>query len=274
VTAEVLAMTQPMWAERMEGGHISVERNLAQGAHVRGIPGEIREALLNLLQNALDAMPAGGSLHIATFASGENASIEVRDTGLGMTEEVRERAFEPFFSTKGRMGTGLGLSEVYGIVRRHRGRIDIQSEPGQGTTIRLAFPKADPTAGPVMKPRPPRSMPQRVLLVEDNDDGRHFMSAVLSVEGHLVEAVATLHDGLACLARGPERPYDVLLTDIGLTDGNGWDLVAEARTRWPAMRVGVVTGWELRPAGAGEVDFTLRKPVPTQDLLSRVAGEG
>ena len=272
VTTEVLAMTQPMWAERIDGGHIAVERSLAPGIHVRGIPGEIREALLNLLQNALDAMPTGGSLHLATFASGDDACIEVRDTGLGMTEEVRERAFEPFFSTKGRLGTGLGLSEVYGIVRRHRGRIEIQSEPGKGTTIRLSFPRAAEHAAPAAKSRPPRSAPQRVLLVEDNDDGRHFMSAVLSVEGHLVEAVATVQDGLACLARGPERPYDVLLTDIGLTDGNGWDLVEEARARWPAMRVGVVTGWELRPAGAGEADFTLRKPVPTQELLSRVAG--
>ena len=273
VTTEVLAMTQPLWAERVEGGHVTVEQSLTRGILVRGIPGEIREALLNLLQNALDAMPAGGLLRISTSVEGEEACIEVRDTGMGMTDEVRERAFEPFFSTKGRLGTGLGLSEVYGIVRRHRGRIEIQSEPGKGTTIRLSFPTTAPVAGPVPLPRPRRAAPQRVLLVEDNDDGRHFMSAVLAVEGHLVEAVATVHDGLACLARGPERPYDVLLTDIGLTDGNGWDLVAEARRRWPAIRVGVVTGWELRPAGAVEADFTLRKPVPTQELLARVAGE-
>ena len=273
VVGEVLAMTQPMWAERLEGGHITLERSLTSGICIRGIPGEIREAMLNLLQNALDAMPSAGSLRLVTSTVDGEACVEVQDTGAGMTDEVRERAFEPFFSTKGRLGTGLGLAEVYGIVRRHRGRIEIQSAPGKGTTIRLSFPIAPAPKSVAPARRPVRTTPQRVLLVEDNEDGRHFMGAVLAVEGHLVEAVATVHDGLACLTRATERPYDVLLTDIGLTDGNGWDLVAEARARWPGIRVGVVTGWELRPEGAGEADFTLRKPVPTQELLARVAGE-
>src|SRR5512132_2760897 len=114
---EVVAMTQPLWAERARGAPVTLARDLAPKVAVRGISGEIREALMNLVQNALDALTGGGTLGIRTRANGDMACIEVSDTGIGMTEEVRERAFDPFFTTKGRRGTGLGLSEVYGIVK-------------------------------------------------------------------------------------------------------------------------------------------------------------
>src|SRR5207253_10481502 len=107
-----------------------------------GITGELREALLNLVQNALDAMAGGGTLGMRTTLQGNEVGLEIRDSGIGMSAEVRERAFEPFFTTKGRMGTGLGLAEGYGIVKRHRGRAEIESTPGVGTTIRLVFPKS------------------------------------------------------------------------------------------------------------------------------------
>ena len=122
VSDEVVAMTRPLWAERARGGLVQLERSLANGATIRGITGEIREALLNLVQNALDAMHGGGTLGISTQVANEEVTLEVRDTGTGMSDEVRERAFEPFFTTKGRAGTGLGLAEVYGIAKRHRGR--------------------------------------------------------------------------------------------------------------------------------------------------------
>src|SRR5688500_12920130 len=118
VADEVIAMTRPLWAERVRGGCVELDRCLATGALVRGIAGEIREALLNLIQNALDAMRHGGRLGIVTRVAGSEAILEVRDNGAGMSEEVRDRAFEPFFSTKGHGGSGLGLSEVYGIMKR------------------------------------------------------------------------------------------------------------------------------------------------------------
>jgi DNA-binding response OmpR family regulator len=115
--------------------------------------------------------------------------------------------------------------------------------------------------------------PCRVLVVEDNDDGREFMQALLEFEGHLVESVATVHDAMARLAgEGGSAPYDVLLTDIGLPDGSGWEIVAHARARWPRLKIGVVTGWELRTGVTNGADFTLRKPVRTQDLLARITG--
>ena len=275
VAEEVIAMTRSLWAERAQGGRVELTRAFAAGATISGIAGEIREALLNLIHNALDAMRQGGHLTLVTGVAGNEAFIEVRDTGAGMSDEVRERAFEPFFTTKGPGGTGLGLSEVYGIARRHRGLAEIESQPGVGTSVRLIFPLVVPalgTGGP--PPERPRSR-KRVLLVEDNDDGREFMRALLESDGHEVKAVSTVKAAIARLGTTDDgAPYDVLLTDIGLPDGSGWDLVTAAHEQWPAMRIGVVTGWEARPGPASGADFTLRKPVRAQELLGLVGEDG
>ena len=271
---EVVAMTRPLWQERAKGGVVKLVDSLEPGALVRGIAGELREALLNLVQNALDAMAGGGTLGIRTSHTDTEVSVEVSDTGTGMSAEVRERAFEPFFTTKGVNGTGLGLSEVYGIARRHRGRAEIVSAMGVGTTMRLVFPSALPEELVVARamqsvPRPSR----RILLVEDHVDSREFMQALLESDGHQVEAVGTIEDARAWIG-DDDRPLDVLVTDIGLPDGSGWDLVSYARERRPMLRIGVVTGWEPRNEQDPACDFTLRKPVGATDLLNEIAGDG
>jgi PAS domain S-box-containing protein len=270
---EVIAMTRPLWAERARGGPVTLDFCCAPGCFVRGIAGEIREALLNLVQNALDAMRGGGTLAVRVRVAGGEAMVEVSDSGAGMTPEVRERAFEPFFTTKGVNGTGLGLAEVYGIMKRHRGRAEIDSTPGVGTTLRLVFPVAE-AAEPAVEAAPGRRSSKRVLIVEDNDDGREFLSALLVTEGHRVDAVANLALAWSRLEEADgDMPYDVVVTDIGLPDGSGWDLVADVRHRWPWVRVGVITGWELRSDVPAEAHFTLRKPVRTHDLLALVAAD-
>ena len=266
---EVVAMTRPLWVERARGGRIVLDPAYAEHVTMRGIGGEIREALLNLVQNALDAMSGGGTLGVSTRVADGLAIVEVRDTGVGMTQDVLERAFEPFFTTKGRKGTGLGLSEVYGIAKRHRGSAEIDSTPGGGTTVRLSFPFADASAAVVATTRQRGRSPKRILIVEDNDDGRDFMRALLESDGHSVDAVSNMRDALVRLG-APGKRYDVLVTDIGLPDGNGWDLVESARATQPALRIGVVTGWELRTGAGAGADFTLRKPVVAYDLLSQV----
>lgn len=271
ITGEVVDMTRPLWAERARGGTIQLDREVVADATIIGIAGEIREALLNLVQNALDAMVGGGTLGIRTAVSGDEVRLEVRDTGTGMSAEVRERAFEPFFTTKGRDGTGLGLAEVYGIVKRHRGQAQIESMPGIGTTIRLVFPRATRSPEPLIPALRIKREPRRVLLVEDHPDSREFMQALLESEGHTVQVAEDVGAALAKL-EAVEQPYDVLVSDIGLPDGSGWDLIAVARKRWPDLRIGVVTGWEPR-SGPSEADFTLRKPVRTSELLANVAGE-
>ncbi len=277
VCDEVVAMTRPLWAERARGGTVHLDRDLAEPgvAMIRGITGELREALLNLVQNALDAMAGGGTLGMRTLVTDTEVRLEIRDSGIGMSAEVRERAFEPFFTTKGKMGTGLGLAEVYGIVKRHRGTAEIESMPGVGTTIRLIFPKAaHQNVTEVTEPVPVRKrVARRVLLVEDHPDSREFMQALLESDGHTVDTAMGVSDAMELLTQA-NPPYEVLVTDIGLSDGSGWDLTTFARERWPSMRIGVVTGWEPRVGAGTDGDFILRKPVRTSELLAQVAGEG
>src|SRR6185503_14019808 len=211
VCDEVVAMTRPLWAERAKGGVIQFERNLAAGIMVRGIAGELREALLNLVQNALDAMAGGGVLSIRTYSTNGEVCVEVRDTGIGMSAEVRERAFEPFFTTKGKAGTGLGLAEVYGIVKRHRGHAEIESMPGVGTTVRLVFPVAVAGSTATEAEQPRQRAPRRVLLVEDHTDSREFMQALLESDGHSVDTVTCVRDATAKLeiaSKSGGAPYD------------------------------------------------------------------
>jgi CheY-like chemotaxis protein len=270
VCDEVVALTRPIWAERARGGTVHLERDLADGAMVNGIAGELREAMLNLVQNALDAMEGGGTLGLRTYAGEQDVRLEVRDSGIGMTAEVRERAFEPFFTTKGRAGTGLGLAEVYGIVKRHRGRAEIESMPGAGTIVRLIFPRLVSDRSSDAAGDRPQSAARRVLLVEDQTDSRDFMRAVLESDGHRVDAVGGVEEALQLLD-GASSAYDVLVTDIGLSDRSGWELVTTVRDRWPSIRVGIVTGWEPGAGAGADGDFVLRKPVRTSELLAHVA---
>lgn len=276
LTEEVLSFTQPLHAQRRgDGVHVEFLRNYAIGVTTRGVAGEIREALLNLVQNSVHAMPTGGRVTARTGVSGSEAWVSIADTGAGMSDDVRERAFEPFFTTKGAAGSGLGLAEVYGIVGRHRGRAEIASQVGSGTTVTLFFPFETPSAAaPTPTAERGEVLSQRVLVVEDHDDGREFLCQLLKADGHVVDVVST-YDEAATLLAGPETPpYDVLLTDIGLPDGSGWKLVKLARTHWPKLRVGVVTGWEPTVVGDDTegADFILRKPLRAVELLAHVAG--
>ena len=252
IATEVLAFTEPAWQSRPGGAAVRVVRDLPPGVWVRGIPGELREALVNLVQNGVDAMPAGGTLTVRAFREGGDACVAVRDSGAGMSAEVRERAFEPFFTTKGVRGSGLGLAEVYGIARRHRGTASIASVPGRGTEVVLRLPAeaeaeaASPVgmaaADGVSAVAASRAAPgaQRILVVEDQEDSREFLVRILRADGHVVEAVGDCAGARAWFAAAPggtgaasSVPFDLLLVDAGLPDGDGWALVGEVRQAWP-----------------------------------------
>ena len=267
---EVVAMMRSLWAERQTGGPIQLDLRLEPAPAV-GIAGEVRAAIMNLIHNALDATADGGTITIETRTDGVESIVDVGDTGVGMTEHVREHAFEPFFSTKEATGSGLGLAEVYGIMKRHRGSAEIVSDTQRGATVRLRFRahSASTRDAPLAVASPASS--RRILLVEDNEDGRDFLRLVLQSHGHHVESVATLGEGLSRLEASASNPFEVLITDIGLPDGSGWDLVRKGRARWPHMRIGVVTGWEGSRATTTEADFVLRKPIPPAELVALVA---
>ena len=273
---EVLELTEPMRQPRArDEAKVRVYREYGAAVRTRGLPGEIREALFNLVSNAMDAMPDGGALTLRTVVVGEEARVEVIDDGCGMSDEVRERAFEPFFTTKGAGGTGLGLAEVYGIARRHRGEVAIQSEPKVGTCVTISLPleHAEPPSPAAETPMPERE-PLNILIVEDHDDGREFLKRLLRADGHTVDAVGTYGEGRARLEGENASQYHLVLTDVGLPDGSGWDLVALVREQHPLLRIGVITGWEpmVSSADAMGAEFVLRKPLRAAELLSHIAG--
>lgn len=276
LTDEVLELTAPMRQRHPgSGSEVRVVRDYTPGAQTRGTPGEIREALLNLVSNATDAMPTGGTLTVRTQVDGDAALVVVQDDGVGMSAEVQERAFEPFFSTKGAGGSGLGLAEVYGIVRRHRGSVTINSAPGAGTSVTLRFPREQVAAPPTpIEATPQRSEPLHILVVEDHEDGREFLRRLLRSGGHTVDAVGTCADARERLASATSTAYHLLLTDVGLPDGSGWDLVQFVRERLPSLRVGVITGWEpmVSSSESAGAEFVLRKPIRAAELLAHIAG--
>lgn len=272
---EVIAMTRPLWEQRARGGRVELVRDLESSVWTMGVAGEVREALLNLVHNALDAMENGGTLAVRCYGSGDRALLEVEDDGIGMEAEVLERAFDPFFTTKGTRGSGLGLAEVHGVMRRHHGQAELRSRPGSGTLVRLSFPRASSVDQPTGRRMAPR-VPRRVLVVEDNPDNREFMKALLKSDGHAVEAAAGVADALALLSQrqGGDQAFDLVVSDVGLLDGSGWDLVSAIRERWPSLRVGIVTGWDVAADAEQDADFVLRKPIRTESLLAAVADEG
>ena len=190
--------------------------------------GELREVLTNLIINAVDAMPteAGGSCCVSKLI-GERVAIEVSDTGTGMPVEVQAQIFDPFFTTKGDQGTGLGLAMVKGIVVRHGGEIEVESEPGQGTTFRIYLPVAAPTTpsegpgGPAIA-EPRRAHDLRVLLAEDEASLRQILASYLKIDGHAVEVTA---NGQEALDRFPEPAgFDLVITDRG--DAERWAAIS------------------------------------------------
>jgi len=203
LSQQVIELTRPRWRDISHQRGISVEVKLDFDANlpdVIGTESELREALTNLIFNAVDALPEGGIITVRTrvrswtpgrvrVQAPTHVVLEVSDTGTGMDEETRKRCLEPFYSTKGQRGTGLGLAMVYGVVQRHDGTIEIESAPGQGATFRLVFPlrEAPPTATGGASAGPPALPPVRLLFVDDEPLLRELVTSILECEGHTVE---------------------------------------------------------------------------------------
>jgi signal transduction histidine kinase/CheY-like chemotaxis protein len=277
IVRDVLEMSRPFWQDstRTEGADIVVESRLAPVPEIAGDPISLREMLTNLVLNAIDALPGGGRLTVETSATDRAVTLTVTDTGLGMSEDVRLRAHEPFFTTKGVRSTGLGLSVAFGIIRRHGGELAIQSEPGQGTTVRVTLP-VPVRATRAASTAPPPSRPLRILLVDDEEEVRKALAEMLTAHGH---TVLPANGGPEALRRlEADATIDLVVTDVVMPPMTGWELAAEVKARRPQLRVGVVTGLgelpDATPGMQAAVDFVLAKPVTIEalaDTVSRLA---
>ena len=273
---DAVAMIRPRLEEKIARDNRPIDLRLDLGTieTINGRPAALTELMTNLLLNALDAMPDGGTLTVSTRGeAGRHVVLTVTDTGVGMPEAVRRRIFEPFFSTKGEGGSGLGLSMVYAIVRRHGGDIRVDSEPGRGATFTLTFPVASEPVGAEPESALPRARrPARVLLVDDDPKVLGTLTEILRSVGHTVTAAAS--GGAALTAYGPGR-FDVVLTNLGMAGMNGWELAERVRRVDADIAILLITGWGLRDEEHGrlktlKIRKCLFKPVRPGELDSAI----
>jgi len=274
VAREVVELTRPRWEVEAQSRGVRYEFTVEGLAPpVAGRPEELREVLTNLITNAVDAMPEGGRCTVRLDARPDWATISVKDTGVGMPEEMRRRVFEPFFTSKGPRGTGLGLAVSWGIVTRHGGTIEVDSAPGAGSTfvVRLPIPIALPDSVTGMTVAPP-SRTARVLIVEDEPEVQAVLADMLREAGYVVVVAKDGPDGLE---RCEHEPMDIVLSDISMPGLSGWDVATRLRTRFPEIPIGFVTGWgdQLDPERLTRtgVSFVIAKPFQTLDVLRHVA---
>ncbi|MBI1734737.1 MAG: GAF domain-containing protein [Candidatus Rokubacteria bacterium] len=277
VAEEVIELTRPRWQDEAQMRGITIDARLEAGTVplVAGEVAALREVLMNLIMNAIDALPSGGAITVRTWPVPDGAQCEVADTGLGMPREVQRRALEPFFTTKGFQSTGLGLSVTYGIVRRHGGDLVIDSTPGEGTRVRFRLPAAGSVAA--RRPREPDELavtsPLRILVVDDEQEVRDVVAEILASQGHEVVQAAGGVEGLAYLDRGV--PLDLVLTDLGMPGMTGWEVARAAKARRPTLQVGLLTGWgeqpDAKPEDRAAADFVIAKPVTVDGLRAALA---
>ncbi len=276
VIEDTLEATEPSWRQetRSRGVDISVETALSRPLpHVSGDPAELREAMTNLVLNALDAMPGGGKLRLSTAVVAGSVEVTVGDTGLGIPEGIRGRIFDPFFTTKGPKGTGLGLSMTYGILARHDGEISVESEEGRGTTFRLSFPAIAhvPEPPPPAVAPPATRSPLRCLVVDDEEMVARALGDILAAMGHDATVAASGEDALERLRAAP---FDLVLTDLAMPGMTGWDVARAVKERAPHVPVVLVSGFgvELSPEDlrANDVDLILAKPLKIEDIEAGV----
>lgn len=272
VLTSAMSLAEPKWRDEAGalGKAVRFEERLEARQAVLGNPEELRDAALNLVLNAVDALPAaGGTITLRTRDRGDHVALEVQDDGCGMSEEVRRRCLEPFFSTKGDRGTGLGLPQVWGIVSRHGGQVDIDSAPGRGTTVTLLLPAAR-RATAEEAPAEALGRPLAVLVVDDEEGPRGVLADALARHGHLVTLAASGAEALAALAGGR---FDLLFTDRSMPDMSGDQVAAQARAAAPGLPIVMLTGFgplmdpAERPPG---VDLVLSKPVSLAALRRAV----
>jgi PAS domain S-box-containing protein len=272
---------------RLLGAHVRVEVSVADSGVVPVDATQLEQVVINLAVNARDAMPAGGSVTISTrdvvvdggrgetadLAPGPYVELEVRDSGCGMPPEVLAHVWEPFFTTKGEAGTGLGLPMVYGTVTQAGGQVTIESEPGEGTSVRILLPRRARTAtagGAASAPSAPAPPPgQAVLLVEDQAQVRHLLTAALERLGYSVLSASDGPSALDLVEGGAD--VDLLLTDVVMPAMNGVELAERMRARLPGVRVLFMSGYthDVAVHDAGGLSF-LQKPFSLTELATAV----
>lgn len=267
---DCIALTRPYWYNepRRQGIAIDTVQDFEPVPPVMGSPTELREVFINLILNAVQAMPKGGTITFRTRRQPDGVLVQVQDTGIGMSENVRKRIFEPLFSTKGERGNGMGLAVSYGIIQEHEGTITVHSTPGVGTRFDLTLPPAE-TAVPAEAPSVgrPAGTQARILVVDDEKMVRGILGKLLTLKGHQVVQAASGAEGLAILEN---ETFDLVFTDHGMPEMNGRQFARAVRQRYPDLPIVLLTGdTEVGEAG-DDVNEVIPKPFKIDELEATI----
>jgi PAS domain S-box-containing protein len=272
---DAIEITRTRWENeaRAAGLDVSVTLNADNGLFTMGNASELREVFVNLIVNAVDAMPQGGSLTISCKRNDNRLRLRFADTGTGMKEEVRERVFEPFYTTKGVHGTGLGLAVSYGIIERHEGLISVESTVGRGTTFYIDLPFAEQVE---VADAPDKGQTQTaslaILVIDDEQFVRETLSEMLEDLDHRVTAVDS---GKAALEKIATQNFDLVFTDLAMSEMDGWETARAIREKRPDLPVVLCTGYgATAQPPSGESDLVagiIGKPFDFEQVIATIA---
>ncbi len=278
---DAIEITRTRWQNeaRLRGLEYDVMLNADKGHYTFGSASELREVFVNLIVNAVDAMPKGGKLKISCVADKARLRLQFADNGTGMPEDVRQKIFDPFFTTKGAHGTGLGLSVSYSIIERHEGMISVASNPGEGTVFTIELPASEMASESAAAPVNNVELPKlSILVIDDEPAVRETLAEMLELMGHRVVLADSGQSALQLLGA---NECELVFTDLAMPDMDGWETTREIRKRWPEMNVVLVTGYgsgTLPPVGEDNlVDGIIGKPFDfsqiNQTITSIVANQ-
>ena len=271
IIEQSLKFTQGKWKDEAESKDIkiTIKQKSTTLPAIAGNASELIELFANLINNAIDAMPQGGSIAINSFAKNKQVTITVGDTGIGIPQTVRDRIFDPFFTTKGVQSTGLGLSASYGIVKSHGGTISVESKKGKGTTFTIKLPiSKQAVAEQKIKPLLKRHRKVRILVIDDEKDIRELIADILTMNRFEVEVASNGREGISLFKK---KKFDLVFTDLGMPGMSGWQVAKEIKKINDKIPVALITGWQIKAEGAElkakGVDLIINKPFKVEQVL-------
>jgi len=270
--------TSPRWKNEAQANGIDYQimvDGLKSVSPIMCNPSELREVFINVINNALDAMPDGGNLLFSAWSNDNAVLVSVSDTGEGMSEETRKNIFDPFFTTKTAVGTGLGMSLSYGIIIRHGGTIAVESEVGKGTKFTIQFPTSSEGVCLITDHEPEQVLKEtnlRILVVDDEDAICSVLDQLLSNSGNKVK---TVNKGTDALDIVKSESFDLVLCDLAMPGISGYEVIEVLNKLEKRPKIGIITGWGENVDTAAEginVDFIARKPFDFSELAKQING--
>ena len=269
-----LDFTKMKWKDNAEskGIKIDIRKDFSILPTTTGSATELREVFTNIINNACDAMPQGGEIKIKTYKEDSHIYINIADTGAGIPSTLRDRIFDPFYTTKGPQSSGLGMSVSYGIIDRHRGTIRVDSIEEKGTTFTIKLPIYEKAVNeekeePILE----EQKKARILVVEDEENVSDLLSAILTKGGHEVE---TASDGSKGIKLFKKKEFDLVFTDLGMPGMSGWQVAEKIKSINKNVPVALITGWnvELKESEMKEsgVDLIAYKPFEVKQVFKLV----